>query len=776
MNHLPGEMTSFLGRRQAMAEARRLMSVSRLVTLTGVAGVGKTRLALQLARKLNRAFADGVWFAGLADVADPSGVPQTVAMGVDLRTWSGADPQPALADYLAGKQVLLVLDNCEQVLDASALLVRDLLAVAPELRVLVTSRTPLALRGEHAWQVPPLSFPGEREVFAPGAARQFEAPLLFEERAAAVAPGFVINEGNEEAVVQLCRRLDGVPLAIELAALRARAFSVEQILSRLDEPLTLLTQGHRESLPRHRTLRSAMGWSHDLCSPQEQLLWARLSVFAGDFDLDAAEAVCAGDGLGLDAVFDVIHGLLEQSILVRSVGSSREGGPVRYRMLETIRQYGQEQLSARDDGALIVLQRRMRDYYLGMAEKSYEECFGPNQLKWFTQLRVEQANVWASLDFCLTHPGEERAGLQMAGALSFAWTATGCLSEGRYWLDRALKAQDEPGWERARALWAMGYILIALGYTTSAIRVLTECCETAQRVGDGTALAHATSVLGATGARLGARRERATPGDGLLPGKEASGPNMILPLLDRFSFVLMLLTSEAEVQRAVALLEESRVCCETSDDHWQRSWALRFLGVAYWRQGDPHRALTVLRESAQIGREFQDVLGQVWGLEVAAWALVETDADRAACLLGASEARWRSLGARLPCAPHIRRWHDDCKKRARTVLGKRLFESNYMAGTQMHYDDANNLILGRRTVNPAPVRVQAPEIALTKREQEVAAKVAEGMSNQHVASALIISQRTAESHVQSILRKLGFTSRSQIAAWQADRQSSTISE
>ncbi len=341
LGNLPIDVTSFVGRRRELSEARRLLGDARLLTLAGAGGVGKTRLALRLAAEVRRTFPDGVWLADLAPVQDGELVPQTVIAALGLQDHSTRLPVETLLEYLAGKRLLLVLDNCEHVLDACAVLATKLLSQAEALRILATSRQLLSVEGEQVMEVPPLSVPDLDWLSAAGSLTGYEAVRLFAERAAAVVPGFAVTASNGAVVARLCQGLDGMPLAIELAAVRLRVLSAEQILERLDDRYRLLTGGSRTGLERHQTLRAAIEWSYDLCSPQEQILWGRLSVFSGGFDLEAAEQVCAGEDIAQEDVFELVTGLLDKSVLAREEHGSR----VRYRLLETIRQYGQTHLT-----------------------------------------------------------------------------------------------------------------------------------------------------------------------------------------------------------------------------------------------------------------------------------------------------------------------------------------------------------------------------------------------------------------------------------------------
>src|SRR5215469_612357 len=341
LSNLPIEITSFVGRRRELSVARRLLGDARLLTLAGAGGVGKTRLALRLAAEVRRTFAEGVWLADLAPLQDGELVPQTVVAALGLPDHSTRLPVETLLEHLVDKRLLLVLDNCEHVLGACAVLATKLLSEAEGLRILATSRQLLNIEGEQVLEVPPLSVPEPDQLSAAGSLIEYEAVRLFAERAAAVVPGFAVTAGNSAVVARLCQGLDGIPLAIELAAVRLRVLSVEQILERLDDRYRLLTRGSRTALERHQTLRAAIEWSYDLCSPQEQTLWKRLSVFSGGFDLEAVEQTCADEDIAQEDIFELVTGLIDKSILARQ----QHGPRVRYRLLETIRQYGQGRLT-----------------------------------------------------------------------------------------------------------------------------------------------------------------------------------------------------------------------------------------------------------------------------------------------------------------------------------------------------------------------------------------------------------------------------------------------
>jgi predicted ATPase len=399
--NLPAELTSFVGRRGELAEVRRLLAGSRLVTLTGVGGVGKTRLALRAAAGLRRAFRDGVWLVRLDQLRDEALVAQAVAGTLGLQDRAGYSPAGSLAEYLAGRQLLLVLDNCEHLVDATAKLADQLLRAAVGLRVLATSREALNIDGEMVLPVPTLPVPEAGQPLTAAGLGVFPAVRLFAERAAQVVPGFTVTGANVAAVAGICRRLEGLPLAIELAAARLPVLSPEQIDARLGDRLGLLTRGSRARPARQQTLRASIEWSYELCSPAERLLWARLSVFAGGFELDAAEGICADHRLAAGQVLELLAALAGKSILI---AAHRKGG-VRYRLPETLREFGQERLQESDE--YTALRRRHRDWHEQLARRVDTGWVSPQLADWAARLFREHANVGGGAGLL---PGRARRG------------------------------------------------------------------------------------------------------------------------------------------------------------------------------------------------------------------------------------------------------------------------------------------------------------------------------------------------------------------------------
>ena len=760
---LPAEMTSFVGRRREMAETRRLLSTSRLLTLTGVGGVGKTRLAVRMAANLRRSFPDGVWFVELASLHDPQLLPHTVSNTLDLRQVS-ANPAADLADYLEDKRLLVVLDNCEHLTDACAVLTSKLLAAAPGLQVLATSRHVLGVEGEQILPVPPLSAPddGAQTVGDP---RRYESVALFLDRVAAVAPDFRLVAANSAAVMELCRRLDGIPLAIELAAVWLRTLTPAQILERLEDRFALLTSGRKAAPARQRALDTAIGWSFDLCSPAEQLLWARLSVFVGGFDLEAAEDVCSGNGIVREDVLGLIAGLVTKSIITRQDATSHESS--RYQMLETIRQYGAAQLV--ESGEAQELRRRHRDHYRSLAQQFGRESFSARQADWFLRLRRENGNVRAAIDWCLETPGESPGALDIAAPMWNFWFA-GFLREGHRYLVRALARATAPDLARAYGLWAASYLSMFAGEFDRTHTMLAECSDLAEQFDDELLRArieecrgHAAMYQGdLTGAcaflESGLSRFRAV-GDPL-------GEFDTLILLSAATFFLDDPRTESFSEQALALSERHGALSS-------KAYALWSVGIVRWRQGRLDEARRALRESIRLFEPMHDLTGLSFDVQALSWcAALEAPDERAARMLGASQAVWRASGAKVDETTAYGLFDQRSVDAVRQALGDSLFERAFADGAASSVDRALSLAMGdvegsdegSRAPEPTPAADPGIVEGLTRREQEIAALIAQGLSNREIAARLVISSRTAETHVANILNKLGLTSRTQVAS------------
>jgi len=757
--NIPTELTSFVGRRSELAEVKRLLAASRLVTLTGIGGVGKTRLALRAAAEVRRAFRDGVWLVQLDQLRDQALVAQAVAEALGLQDRAGYAPAAALADYLAGRQLLLVLDNCEHLVDATAKLADLLLRAAPGLRVLATSRESLNMTGETVLAVPPLAAPAAGRPLAVAELARFPAVGLFAERAAQVVPGFGVTEANMAAVAGICRRLEGLPLAIELAAARLPVLSPEQIDARLGDRLGLLTRGSRTQPARQQTLRASIEWSYELCSQAERLLWARLSVFAGGFELDAAEDICADHRLAAEEMLELLATLADKSILNAAHGEA----VARYRLPETLREYGQERLH--ESGESAVLRRRHRDWHEQLARRVDVDWLSPQIAEWTARLHREHANVNAAQDFCQTEPGEAEAGLRISMHvwLFYYWIG-GHVSEGRYRLDLALARAGEPTVSRARGLLLASFLAAMSGDRDAARALLEQGTSLDRQLDNPATQAFAAWVAGHVCFFTGdLPQATAYFEDGLaaLPadvrGRERA------QLLNSLVIVAGLADDE---ERAVACSRELAALTEAGSDYirnWYSAYPLWALGTAAWRRGDLDRAADLEQQGLRLLRH--DRMGTTFCAEALAWiAASRHQHERAAVLLGAAAGVLRSMGTTLDSHQPLAGHHRDCERQVRQALGDAAFEAAYHQGAELPAEDLLAYALQQPPKKP-PAPAVSDGAPLTARELQVAQLIAEGRSNKDIAAELVIAQRTAEGHVERILTKLGFTSRAQVAAW-----------
>ncbi|MFD9704372.1 ATP-binding protein [Lentzea sp. NPDC059081] len=742
---MPADTTTFVGRRNDVAEVRRLLSESRLVTLTGVPGVGKTRLALRAAAETHRAFHDGVWFVEMGGVTDPDLVVHTVLEQLGVHDDTVRRHRTVLVEHLRDRQVLMVLDNCEHVVEAIAELVDVLLRSSRGLRVLVTSRERLGVDGEHLWQVAPLP--------------RDPALALFAERAAAVEPGFALGPQNEDQVGRICALLDGIPLAIELAAVRLRVLTLDHLLSRLDNTFRVLADGKRGGDPRHQTLEAAVDWSFHLCTRSEQVLWARASVFSGTFDLEAAERVCSGDGSAADEIMQSLTGLVDKSVVV----AERHPSGTRFRLLEPLRQYGLEKL--RGAGREQVMRQRHRDHYIEWARGREKEWFGPAQPQIFSLTRLEHQNLRSALDFCFDDDGDHC--VLLAGTLWFYWAGCGMLGEGRHWLDRAL-ADVEPGPLRAKALWVNGYVATLQGDIPASRRMLEECRDYAVEVGDGLALAYATHRLACThlvGDDLALADTLFEEAMSLYRGQGTVNSHTMLAGIELAISAIF----QRDFAAAERLCSEAKAVGEEHGELWAQAYAIYVLALCAWVRGDYPRAEQLGKECLRIKRTFHDLLGIVLAIEVLAWiAASQGNAERAGTLLGATNEIWHTVGYPMFGSRYFGAPHGECESVALSALGEQEFRAVFRKGMDLELDDAVAFAIGEEQAEHVP----APEAPtpLTRREQQVADLIAGGMSNKEIAARLVIARRTAEGHVERILQKLGFSSRAQIATWVTERR------
>ncbi|MBI3660514.1 tetratricopeptide repeat protein, partial [Candidatus Acetothermia bacterium] len=456
-NNLPVQVTSFVGRERELIEVKDRLKATHVLTLTGLGGTGKTRLSLQAAADLIDDFSYGVWFIELAPLSDPALVPQAIATALGLREEAKRPLMETLIDHLREKQSLLVLDNCEHLIEACARLADSLIRVSPELKILASSRKPLRIVGETTYPVPTLPSPNPQQLPSLESLSNYEAVRLFRDRAVAVAPTFQVTQQNALAVTQICHRLDGLPLALELAAARVKIMTVEKIAERLDDRFRLLTGGSRTALPRQQTLQALIDWSYDLLSESERVLWRRLSIFAGGWTLEAAEMVCVGESIAEYDVLDLLTQLVDKSLVIME----EKSGEGRYRLLETVRQYGYEKLVKAVEVKLI--RDRHLDFFLKFAEEAEPKLQGAEQKLWLNRLETEHDNLRAVLAWSVESSEKAETGLQLAGVLWRFWEVRGHFTEGRRWLEEALTRTPARTAARAKALNGGGNLALDQG-------------------------------------------------------------------------------------------------------------------------------------------------------------------------------------------------------------------------------------------------------------------------------------------------------------------------
>jgi non-specific serine/threonine protein kinase len=761
---LPAEWTSFVGRRRELADLRRLLAEHRLVTLTGVAGVGKSRLALRAADQLVRTTPGGVWWVELDQVPDPELVPHAVLHALEIGGPVEAEPLPRIAAFLAERASVLVLDNCEHLVDACAGLVRWLLREVGSLRVLTTSREVLRVPGERvlpveALRVPARTGPVPRQL-AGAALTAYPAVALFAQRATAAVPSFALTPDNETTVAAICRRLDGLPLAIELAAVRLRVLSPEQILHRLEDQLDLLASGSRTASARQRTLRGALDWSHDLCSPAERWVWAQLSVFAGSFDLAAAEHVCLDEDGDPHALAEVLDGLVGKSILLRA----DHAGQVRFRLPSTLRRYAREKLGAQEEP---IRQARHAAWYRSQAEQAERESFGPGELEWLARLRQEHANLRAAVEYGLT----DQSAMGLVSTLWYYWTNAAPAAEAQYWLDRVLAHDPRPTRERAKALWVAAYVATVRYDFPAADRRLAQAEELASELADTEALAWVANrrailaLLREDYAGAISWAQEAVDRFGAIGPRETAGSVNARQTLAS-AYLLRDNHYASDLDTVERIHQECRTICARRGERTHLGWTLLSLGLVRWLRGDASGAARHLRDALRLRRSMPQPTLVCLALEaLGCIAGSAGDHERAAVLFGGVEQTAHLLVARLRHHAGFTGPHDECVAQARKTLGDAGYAEAFQRGAGLSQDELIGYGLGEKS---HPETDAGTEVAtLTARERQVAELVAQGLSNRQISTRLVISQRTAETHIEHVLRKLNFTSRTQIAAWAA---------
>lgn len=826
-SNLPVSLSSFIGRHREMAEVKRLLAEYRLLTLTGAGGCGKTRLALQVAGGLQGSTLDGVWLVEFAPLVDGDLVPQALVAVLGVRERPGQSLSRSLIEYLQRRELLLLFDNCEHLIEDCARLAAALLAACPGVRLLATSREPLGIPGEGVWSVPPLSLPAPQPWRSPAAVqeslavyRESEAIQLFLARARAVMPTFELTVDNGPWLAEVCRRLDGIPLALELAAARLRTLTVRQIAEHLDDRFQLLTSRLRTVPQRHQTLEATLDWSHELLSEEERVVLRRLSVFASGWTLAAAEAVCAGDGIGATDIVDILSNLVDKSWVM--VDRSPTGR--RFHYLETIRQYAHQKLVA--VGQVDGMRDKHLDYFLQWAETSATKLYDADQSEWLELFNAEHDNLRAALDWSCCGEGKREINLRLVAACGRFWHLRGYFREGRERLEAALNAVDAAKRSEARA-WALVWIA-ELAYAQSDYAVTGSMAEEGMAIGreldvaGKSILAWALNLLGRVATEMGDYSKAAEFFEEALAiyreiGYLAGIASILMELgwtalrggdnqraeaylyesvpLSRQSKDIFLLgfalsalgelaIRQGSFDQANDLLKECLTYQRTLNDQWGAGISLGLLGLAALRQHDVSRARKMLGESLTIRMAIDDKGGIAWSLEKMAEVMTleaqtlsaahrRRGLDKAVCLLGAADNIRAPLNSVIDKSD--RPAYERLLGELRAGVGLAAFEASWEVGRRLSLAEASDLALESIVPpadSPALSKDQPAAIAssgLTARELETARLIAQGKSNREIAAAMTVGVKTVETYVTRILNKLGFSSRVQIATWAIEK-------
>jgi predicted ATPase/DNA-binding SARP family transcriptional activator/DNA-binding CsgD family transcriptional regulator len=779
-HNLPLAQTSFVGREREVLEIKRLLAMTRLLTLTGAGGSGKTRLALKVARDLAGAYPDGAWLVELAPLSEGELVPQSVAQALGVREQPSRQLLETLKDALRAKKMLLVLDNCEHLIEAVVSLVDVLLASCPGLRVLATSRETLNAAGEVKWMVPSLTMPDPRqEAYTAGELEGYESVRLFEERARQRNPYFVLAPHNAPAVARICRRLEGIPLAIELAAARMEVLSAEQVSERLEDSLRLLGGG-RTGEPRHRTLRGTLDWSHDLLSEAERTLFRQLSVFAGGWTLESAEKICSGEGIEQDDVLDLLSELVIKSLVVTEAGEE-EVPP--FRMLEPVRQYAQELL--KESGTVEPVRHRHAQYYLALAEgadaeEAESEFRGARQVSWLKQMESEHGNLRAALSWSLdedAEPDGARAelGLRLAVALWWFWHTCDYLTEGRRYLERAGSGMSNPTTSRlkARALDGAAWLALYQGDHGASKALIEEALTLYRELRDEEGIASGLTDLGLI-AVLGQWDDIPLP----TVLKELGELKSRLKNRNTLAYLLMLegiiAMSRGDLGHSVMLHEQSLKLFREIRSTQGIITCLGHLGLLALIRGDYESAPTLLRESLHLAWELdykQSIQHCLYTL--ACVTVCRDQPSQAAGLWGIVEGMEEVYGVHLTPIILSLTNYEGHLSRGRSQLGEEAFAVAWAGGKTMSLGHAIEYALSEEEERDSLTLVPMPEQQpsryertdrLTRREREVALLAGRGLTNRRIALELSISEHTVANHVRKILKKMGLRSKAQISS------------
>jgi predicted ATPase/DNA-binding CsgD family transcriptional regulator len=810
LHNLPAPRSSFIGREREMLEVERELEITRLLTLTGTGGSGKTRLALEVARDLMEAYSDGVWLVELAALSEEALVPKAVAEALEVPERPDEPLAETLKEVLEDKELLLVVDNCEHLLEATARLVDVLLDSCPNVSIMATSREALGVEGEVTWPVPPLNpqrSPTVEEL------ERSESARLFLARAHNRDPSFAFTPGSAQAVAEVCSKLEGIPLAIELAAARVGTLSLEQISERLEGSLELLTGGGRTAAPRQRTIRGTLDWSHDLLCERERKVLRRLSVFAGGFALEASEAVVPDESIAESEVLELLSGLVEKSLVIAELAA--ESGGVRYRLLDTIRQYALEKLE--QSGEIEDVKRAHAEYFLALVEEAEPELIGPREAEWFERLVEELDNCRAALSWASVH-GEAELTLRLAGALGSFWFWMGHSGEGRRWLEGALSQEGSTSaLARAKALGAASLLASQLsdyararGAAEEGLRLSKEAgTEDSHRpffVWKSPTTFFLNRLANVSMEEGDHDRARALGEESLALSRQS---NEVQGIVWSLLTLAIAATLRADYEQAERSYSEGMSLVRELESAYARFLYLQNWGWTALLGGDPARATALIEEAVDLARErrrgFMGLLSRP--LDTLGWAALlggelgrakaqfaenlmlckergdkgtllmsleglacvagaKGDGLQAARLFGAAEALMEKIDYRL--VPQERAVLEPYRASVRSQLGEAAWEQAVAEGGALGLDQATAYALskGEPSRRLPPTRSQ-PELSstpehpggLTSREVEVLGLVAEGLTNAQVAQRLFLSPRTVQRHLNSIYHKLGASSR-----------------
>ena len=745
-NNLPVRRTSFIGREREISEVKDLLKRKRLLTLTGVGGSGKTRLAIETARELLDNYPDGVWMVGLSSISDPSLVSQAAAQALAVREQPHRLLEETLTAALEEKNLLIFLDNCEHLVDAAAELVETLLERCPRLKILVTSRELLGIEDEVNWTVPPMSLPIPDDELLVEDLQEAESARLFADRASQRLTSFSLTPENAGSVAEICHKLDGIPLAIELAAARVGTLNVDQISRRLGDALWLLTNGRRTAERRQQTLRGTLDWSHELLEEEERQILRRLSVFAGGFTPEAAEKVTSLGGIPEEWVLDLLSSLVDKSLVV-----FRDG---RHRLLEPVRQYAGQKLE--ESGEHEQVRRQHALWCLELSEEAEPRLTGPDQTWWMDLLETEHDNLRAALGWAL-HGADPELGLRLAGLLWLFWHTHGHSSEGRRWLELGIKeAGNRDAWLKAKALNGAGWIAIFQRDYEVSESFLKEGAALYKEVGDAEGVGACLSkiLFGAFLAYRELEEYQWCIDEIEAIESELTHSHTLANIARSRAFIKL---RKGDLAGARSAYNNARELYDKAGDSQQTARVLFNLAFEALLRDDHAETKRKSSESLRISRRHDDKLAIVYTLWILGCGMSREGLhERAARLWGASEAVQEQND--MPIAPLATNLcgYEDRLARTRAALGKESMKTEWQRGRAMTQDEAIDYALAEETPDKIP---------LTPREIEVAELIEQGLTNPQISQQLTISERTVHNHVRSVLKKLGLGSRAGVAEW-----------